>query len=850
MSYPPIEDDPRLTAFALGEIDEDAERAEVEARLEDDPEARAFVEDVRRLARALTEELQREPMPVLEEGQRVAIERELAVARPKTGPSFFLRNARQFALAAVALIAIGLGLLMNRPALQRGNDFTQLAASHRDTAKMPPAAPAPLPNRTLDLYDFDAARSDPGASAIRPRGDALSSNSHDAPASAGEGRGVTNLAFKREAPADGRIYARVETAPAPAAPEVVPAAPTPTPEPKVLSAGLEAQTNYGTRTARQPALRGANPTGGMGGGGGGLGLDSLGKRGNAAGPGGPPVTGKPAAGGRFLELGGKDRGALINKLDDAKPTTPAAVPETAAKGGDSLDVKLGEVGELAQDLAKERKRVEDEQLLREQLRLKQVDELNREAFAPIQENPFVKVTEAPLSTFGIDVDTASYANVRRFLLGEGRMPPPDAVRIEELVNYFSYAYPTPVDDKPFAVNVEFARCPWQADHRLLRVGLKGREVPIDKRPPSNLVFLIDVSGSMNDSNKLPWVKSALAMLVDKLTENDRVTIVVYAAAKGVALPPTQGDKKDVILATLDRLHAGGSTNGGEGLKLAYDIAQAQFINGGTNRIILCTDGDFNTGDVTDLAGVTRLVEEKRATKVKLTVLGFGQGNLQDDKLEALANKGDGQYAYIDTLKEAQRVLVEQMSGTLLTIAKDVKLQLDFNPRFVGAYRLLGYENRMLRAQDFRDDTKDAGDIGAGHTVTALYELMPPGKDEQVPAAGDSKFVEKSKLKEDESALTQTLVVNLRYKEPDGDVSTGFDFAVRDDGKDYAAASADFKFAAAVAEFGLLLRESKFKGTATYEATLELAEASKGADPKGERKEFLDLVRIARDLSRR
>lgn len=789
MPYPPIEDDPRLTAFALGEIDEAAEQAEVEARLAEDPEAAAFVEDVRRMARLLTDEFQKEHQapPSLDPARREAVERELAGSpqrRASTFP-FAMPRIRSYALAAAALVAVGGVSVVLMQRAEKNRSALDVASRHDyepapAPAPAPEAMPAPAPTATLAL-----APPPPMAAPATAPADARSTDRYSvsdfSPAAAAGGRGAMPSS-KSAAPArlgrrlsageaEGLVAAQVQTG-KPVSP------PT---DPKFFA--MKARS-YGS---------------------------------NPAGPGAPPPAGADLS--------------RSNTRD--KDQTAANQPEVAGLLVKEAKEKLGDLAELKQNF--------DDQL---------GQGVDREAFAAIVENPFVRVADQPLSTFGVDVDTASYANVRRFLIGENRLPPPDAVRIEEMVNYFRYNYAPPQDDRPFSVNVEFARCPWQAEHRLLRVGLKGREVSIANRPPSNLVFLIDVSGSMREYNKLPWVKESLRMLVEKLGENDRVAIVVYAGTKGLALPSTTGDRKDLILAAIDHLEGGGSTNGGEGLKLAYDLAQKDFVAGGINRIILCTDGDFNTGDVTDVAAVTRLAEEKRATKVKLTVLGFGQGNLQDDLLEALANKGDGQYAYIDTLKEAQRVLVEQMSGTLLTIAKDVKLQLDFNPRFVGAYRLLGYENRVLQAQDFRDDTKDAGEIGAGHTVTALYELVPPGKEAAVPGADPSRFQEPAKPKDDDLSKSAALVVNLRYKQPDGDVSTGFDLTATDPGGDYADASTDFKFAASVAEFGLLLRRSKFVGQATYEAVLELAQASQGDDPGGDRKEFLDLVRRARDLSKR
>jgi Ca-activated chloride channel family protein len=465
----------------------------------------------------------------------------------------------------------------------------------------------------------------------------------------------------------------------------------------------------------------------------------------------------------------------------------------------------------------------------------------------IVENPFQLVKDHPLSTFSIDVDTASYANVRRFLLEEGQLPPPDAVRIEELVNYFDYSYEGPTDDVPFASHIEVAECPWKEGHRLVRVGLKGREVDNEQRPESNLVFLLDVSGSMDSPDKLPLLQAGMKMLAEQMRENDRVAIVVYAGSEGLALPSTSGANRQRIIDVLDQLQAGGSTAGGAGIELAYRIAQDNFIPGGVNRVVLCTDGDFNVG-TTSTAALQRMVEEKAKTGVFLSVLGFGRGNLNDAMMETIADKGNGNYNYIDGLTEAQKVLVEQMGGTLVAIAKDVKIQIEFNPAQVAAYRLIGYENRMLAAEDFNDDKKDAGEIGAGHTVTALYEVVPAGMKVDVPSVDPLKYQPAAKPAGGKRASKELLTLKLRYKEPDGDTSRLLEFPVTDNDKRFGQASADFQFAASVAGFGMLLRGSEHKGTTTYDAVLEMASASKGADPHGYRAEFLEMVRRAKALT--
>lgn len=465
------------------------------------------------------------------------------------------------------------------------------------------------------------------------------------------------------------------------------------------------------------------------------------------------------------------------------------------------------------------------------------------------ENPFRAVKDQPLSTFSIDVDTASYANVRRFLLGEGRLPPPDAVRIEELINYFGYDYAGPEGDVPFAAHIEVAGCPWEAGHRLVRIGLKGMEFDREQRPPTNLVFLLDVSGSMNSPDKLPLLKEGMKLLARQLGENDRVAIVVYASAEGLVLPSTSGADRETIVAALDGLQAGGSTAGGAGIELAYRIAQENFIEGGVNRVVLCTDGDFNVG-TTSTAALERIVEEKAASGVFLSVLGFGRGNLNDAMMETISNKGNGNYAYIDGVTEARKVLVEQMGGTLITIAKDVKIQVEFNPARVAAYRLIGYENRILAAEDFNDDKKDAGEIGAGHTVTALYEVVPAGEKVDVPSVDPLKYQAPTRQRDDASAGKEMLTLKLRYKAPDGDTSSLLEFPLVDAGKAFGKASRDYQFAAAVASFGMLLRGSEHKGTGTYDAVLEIATAAKGPDVHGYREELLEMVRRARLLTER
>ena len=462
---------------------------------------------------------------------------------------------------------------------------------------------------------------------------------------------------------------------------------------------------------------------------------------------------------------------------------------------------------------------------------------NTESYATIEENPFLAARTNPLSTFSIDVDRAAYANVRRFLMS-GSRPPKDAVRIEELINYFPYAYPEPGVEHPLAVTTDVTRAPWNAEHLLLRVGLKGRSMDMRAAPPSNLVFLIDVSGSMTPANKLPLLKQAFRLLVEQLRAEDRVAMVVYAGSAGLVLPSTPGDRKREILDAIERLEAGGSTAGGAGIRLAYEIAAKHHLAEGNNRVVLATDGDFNVGVSSD-AEMVRLIEEKRKQGTFLTVLGFGMGNIKDSKLEQIADKGNGNYAYIDNLLEAKKVLVTEMGGTLLAIAKDVKLQLEFNPARVAGYRLLGYENRLLRDEDFADDTKDAGELGAGHTVTALYEIIPVGASD----AGRVRGADSLRYQTTPSVVAthgdELLTVKLRYKTPAGEKSRLLEQRVANR---VVVASEDVRFVAAVAAWGMLLRDSEHRGSATFESVLALAEGAVGEDPAGYRREFVDLVR--------
>lgn len=474
------------------------------------------------------------------------------------------------------------------------------------------------------------------------------------------------------------------------------------------------------------------------------------------------------------------------------------------------------------------------------------DGMNAEEYKEIAENNFKTVSESPLSTFSIDVDAASYSNMRRYI-NKGELPPADAIRTEELINYFSYDYPQPTGNDPVKITTEVGACPWNVKHRLVRIGLKAKEIPTDKLPVSNLVFLIDVSGSMYGPQRLGLVQSSLKLLVNNLRDEDRVAIVVYSGSAGEKLPSTSGSDKQKIREAIDELTAGGSTAGGAGIKLAYKMAKQNFVKGGNNRIILCTDGDFNVGVSSD-EGLEKLIEQERKSGVFLTVLGYGMGNYKDSKMQVLAEKGNGNHAYIDNLQEANRVLVNEFGATMHTVAKDVKLQIEFNPSQVQAYRLIGYESRLLKDEDFNNDAKDAGEMGAGHTVTAFYEVVPAGiKSDFTGKVDDLKYQKTKPAPAVTNNSKELLTVKLRYKAPDGNTSKKIEQPLIDDKKEKV--SSDFRFASAVAMFGQLLRDSDFKGDATYDKVISLAKTSLDNDEKGYRREFIRLAETAEGLAK-
>ena len=462
---------------------------------------------------------------------------------------------------------------------------------------------------------------------------------------------------------------------------------------------------------------------------------------------------------------------------------------------------------------------------------------NHESYANIDENGFKSSTNNPLSTFSIDVDRASYSNIRRFI-NNGQKVPKDAVRIEEMINYFSYKYPQPEGKDKFSINTEYSVCPWNENHNLLHIGLKGNEIPEDELPASNLVFLIDVSGSMSSQNKLPLLKKSFKMLADKLRDNDKVAIVVYAGAAGIVLPSTKGSEKSLIKNSLTKLKAGGSTAGGEGIKLAYKIAQENYIEGGNNRVIIATDGDFNVGSSNDY-DMERLIKEKKKSGIFLTCLGFGMGNYKDSKMEILANKGNGNYSYIDNIQEARKTLINEFGGTMFTIAKDVKIQIEFNPQLVQAYRLIGYENRLLNNEDFEDDKKDAGELGSGHTVSAIYEIIPLGVKNKFTKEISLKYQKNKPVK---AVKNELATIKLRYKNPESQKSELATKVIDSKSKRINQSSENLRFASSVAMFGMLLRDSDFKQGCSYNKVINLASSSNSYDPEGYKAEFIRIVK--------
>lgn len=829
-------DDPNLTAYALGEL-EGGEKAAMEARLADDPDARRHVAEIRVLASSLERELRAQPSP-LTDARRAAIDRALRIEEDGgamgawRGPIPWRQAAALTSVAALVALAVGVTTLRrqevssplerapiaqgSRPApsgLDAFQGFTRTGEVSSVATKSAPPQPSPMRAEALHVAGSELQESiapqSTASDAVRhfEREDrhavelakanevrilTLTAGAASAPAAAvasesrdlgGAAAPLDNLTFSLPGAWDGR--SRLDSKPS-----------------------FETLVEVDALRDREEAVRKSSAAGG-----GAAAFREIGSA-DSFGLGFGLGRGDRAQSGERRDLSDLGRATVVYKFDDI---------ESALRGG-------------------------------------RAPSPGNESYAPIVDNPFVRVSDEPLSTFSVDVDTASYANVRRFLT-QGQLPPRDAVRIEELVNSFTYDGATPSGTDPIGVAVELAECPWNPRSRLAHITIRGRVVPPESRKPMNLVFLVDVSGSMAPENRLPLVQQGLRLLLDELTEDDSVSIVTYASTTRVVLPSTNASDRASIKAALDSLHAGGSTNGGSGIELAYEEAARHFRRDGVNRILLMTDGDFNVG-VTDRTQLQRLIEEKAKGGVFLSVLGFGMGNVKDDTMEMLADKGNGNYAYIDSLREARRVLVDQMQSTLVAVAKDVKVQIEFNPARVLGYRLIGYENRRLASRDFHDDRKDAGEIGAGHCVTALYEIVPTGTPDAAEAAADAG-TPKLKYRKSEPApppavrpqvdldttARELLTLQVRYKEPEGSSSRLLEQVLWDSPTPLAKASEDFRFAAAVASFGMLLRGSPYRGLSTFESVLELAEGAKGKDPLGYRREFIDLVVRARSLSR-
>jgi Ca-activated chloride channel family protein len=771
--------DPKWTAYALGEITDEKESAEINSILEESEEMRRLVENIRRTAGFLKEELRAEQPIGLTQAQREHIKDQVGAGKGWFG----WKPAWALATAAAAILMISFVAVRHVRQIEPASPNSQIASV------MPKELP-PMPQRQTEMLDESRTSMNSAPSAeLKSKADSPS---------VAQLKPYTNLNKDKE----------IASAAAP---------------PISLESGLSAGTVLSEKKANTLPLVSSNA------------VDAVKATGGVAGG----VVGGSAGG-----TGGGVASGMFQADMLAETSAPASLSVmrsnvAAVAQKDGITANAARYGRpWPAPLPPSHKGMPPPWQ-------KPGGDFNTEAYNNILDNPFLDAAQNPLSTFSIDVDTASYSNVRRFL-ESGSLPPKDAVRIEELVNYFDYDYKGPKNDKPFAANFEITEAPWKPEHRLLRIGLKGREIDPGKRPDGNLVFLLDVSGSMADENKLPLVKESMSLLVDQLTESDRVAIVVYASDTSVFLKSTSGDQKEKLRHAIERLHAGGSTNGASGIQLAYQTAKDSFIKGGINRVILATDGDFNVG-ITNQGDLTRLIDEKAKSGIFLSTLGFGMGNYKDSTLELLANKGRGNYAYIDTPNEAKKVLVEQINSTLVPIAKDVKIQVEFNPQHVSSYRLIGYEDRVMAKEDFNDDAKQAGVIGAGHAVTALYEIVPVGVSESKPGVDPLKY-QKPPQASSAAHSDELLTVKIRSKEPEKDTSVLSEFSVKESKEKFSDASRDFKFAAAVAAFGMALRDSQYKGSANLESALEWAKAGKGDDKHGYRQEFIRLVHRAISIS--
>lgn len=823
-----LPEDPKLTAYALGELDA-AEHAEVEAAVRADPALQAAVAEIRALTGQLSTVLAHEPLaaPLTQETTMTPVVKRKRGTLLKFPQLYFVIGGLAAACFAVVL-AVKNEELQKREA-EYARQVKHERAKRMEYEAMAKARQTPASNMQLQAVGALQPLQGPMPAPESAGNDRFASERAYSATSGGADKVATTAGVVATTEGETKILRRRQLAELPARPNLVATGGSADEGVVTLSpfTVTDEKDNGYLRTNTVAATR----------------LNA-------------PVRDIP------MSVSGMSKefidGANIRSTADAlryasSSQAPAAALQGRGSPGGTVIPGLNSGGYPAGPATVIGGK-DAEQSKRDALQATLRGLANTEAYAFKQENAFLGAEQNPLSTFSIDVDTAGYANVRRFL-NAGERPPADAVRIEELVNYFPYHYAAPVKtDVPFAASMEVASAPWAPEHRLVRIGLKGREVTAAQRGAANLVFLLDVSGSMNQPNKLPLVKESMKLLVGKLRPDDHVAIVVYAGASGLALPSTSVAKSADILAAIDELRAGGSTNGAMGIQLAYDIAKANFVSDGINRVILCTDGDFNVG-VTGEGDLTRLIEEKAKSKVFLTVLGFGMGNLKDATMEMLADKGNGNYGYIDSKREAQKLLVEQVSGTLVTIAKDVKLQVEFNPAQVASYRLIGYENRLLKKEDFNNDKVDAGEIGAGHTVTALYEVVPVGSADATATQGSVDELKYKKtdagrrkaLAETNPVMQEMLTLKVRYKEPTGDVSKKLEFALTDGGAKFEQASADFQFAAAVAEFGMILRGSSHKGSGTLGQVAAWAKAATADDIGGYRGEFIGLVEKAEAL---
>jgi Ca-activated chloride channel family protein len=796
---------PDLTAYALGELNEtDARKVEVYVR--ENPEAARVIEEIKATARLLETELQSESLPALNSDQRRRLEKKIG------GESFLVwdfswMRARWLAPVAVVVMVV-MGVRQYIEVTRPENISLNPAATKPPLVvrmQEPVVNSQPMPAQPITAQAVaNEPKVKPPSSAKEQtyfaKGDSEAKDTNDGKSRVEAVGGLAEVAVSKKIPPEPRLIPTENIAGA-----------------VINGADKHSNANAGSGSTLDLAAEETSIE--------------------------EPAVFSPAvtagnSGAATAGIGVRDSVAATQVMVAQNKLAVNSGLRQRTAPAEIMDLGAGRrVSDGGQAKTGETKRANKKPAKSIQTSSPDGDTGDTEHYDYFKENSFTRVTDEALSTFSIDVDTAAYANVRRFLT-QGQLPPKDAVRLEEMINYFSYNYAEPIEGRPFSVNLEMAAAPWDGSHQLVRIGLKGQALSAKNRPRANLVFLIDVSGSMKQANKLPLLQQSMKMLIKQLEAHDRVAIVVYAGRSGVVLPSTSGSDQQKILKAIDQLHAKGGTNGGQGIEAAYRLASENFVKGGINRVLLATDGDFNVGLASE-GDLIRLIQEKAKTGVFLSVLGFGSGNLKDSMMVKLADKGNGHYAYIDDLKEAKKVLVEEIAGTLITIAKDVKVQVEFNPKYISAYRLVGYEKRALRNQEFSDDKVDAGEIGAGHTVTVLYEVV---KSEPL------KY--QSKKAPAPTASTDGLTVKLRYKQPEGKVSELIEVPMKYEERNFTESSSDFQFACSVASFGMLLRESEHKATTSFKAIADLAE--KHTKLKGisnpYRQEFVELVKKASRLS--